>query len=222
MEIQPIILSFCIAILVVLVSLIILVARKGRRTRQLEDSLEYWKKVAKESMDEVRNYSSATAEAIEEASDERLKKQTALSNLEKMTEQAVEAERELKVMTLCRDAKVKEIKELTELSHQYRDELERLQKDRSVNAEQPEPPKTHPHDEKYPGTIHMECEEAVRKKLAIRRDLGRSKYGHTMERDDLSQEDWLLHAQEEAMDTCVYLERLLKNAGTERQEERRQ
>lgn len=198
MEIQPIILSF--------------VSRKGRRTRQLEDSLEYWKKVAKESMDEVCNYSSATAEAIEEASDERLKKQTALSNLEKMTERAVEAERELKVMTLCRDAKVKEIKELTELSHQYRDELERLKKGTSENASQPEPPKTHSHDAKYPGTIHMECEEAVRQKLKLRCLMGRAKYGHTMERDDLSQEDWLLHAQEEAMDLCVYLERLLKNA----------
>ena len=69
----------------------------------------------------------------------------------------------------------------------------------------------HPHDRKYPFTICMECEDAVREKLAIRRNLGREKYGHSMERDDLSREDWLLHAQEEAMDLCVYLERCIRD-----------
>lgn len=53
----------------------------------------------------------------------------------------------------------------------------------------------------------VETEEAVIEKLRARRAAGRAKYGQTMERTDLSLEDWIRHAQEEAMDLAIYLER---------------
>ncbi len=55
---------------------------------------------------------------------------------------------------------------------------------------------------------YIECEEAVIEKIRLRRDVGRKKYGVSMERDDLSIEDWVKHAQEEAMDLAIYLERV--------------
>lgn len=57
-----------------------------------------------------------------------------------------------------------------------------------------------------------EIEEAVIKKIRERRDRGRKKYGTTMERDDLSNVQWLIHAQEEAMDLAIYLERLIRES----------
>lgn len=54
-----------------------------------------------------------------------------------------------------------------------------------------------------------ECEERVVAKIRERREKGRAKYNTTMERTDLSPRDWLIHAQEEAMDLAVYLERLI-------------
>lgn len=56
----------------------------------------------------------------------------------------------------------------------------------------------------------LEIEESVIKKIRERRDRGRKKYGTTMERDDLSNVQWLIHAQEEAMDLAIYLERLIR------------
>lgn len=55
------------------------------------------------------------------------------------------------------------------------------------------------------------CEEAVIEKIRQRREAGRKKYGTTMERKDLEQRDWLRHAQEEAMDLAIYLERLIQD-----------
>lgn len=57
-----------------------------------------------------------------------------------------------------------------------------------------------------------EIEEAVIQKIRERRDRGRKKYGTTMERDDLSKVQWLIHAQEEAMDLAIYLERLIRES----------
>lgn len=54
-------------------------------------------------------------------------------------------------------------------------------------------------------------EDAVAAKLQKRAEGGRAKYGVTMERTDLSTLDWLIHAQEEAMDLAVYLERLIQD-----------
>lgn len=51
----------------------------------------------------------------------------------------------------------------------------------------------------------------VADKLQKRSAAGLAKYGVTMERTDLSRLDWLIHAQEEAMDLAVYLERLIRD-----------
>ena len=53
-------------------------------------------------------------------------------------------------------------------------------------------------------------EDAVIIKIAKRSIAGVEKYGTTMERKDLSRKEWLIHAQEEAMDLGVYLERLIQ------------
>jgi len=54
-------------------------------------------------------------------------------------------------------------------------------------------------------------EEEVVRKIRQRADLGWHKYGKTMERKDLTHIEWLRHAQEEAMDLAVYLERLIRD-----------
>lgn len=54
-------------------------------------------------------------------------------------------------------------------------------------------------------------EQAVAAKLQKRAEAGLAKYGVTMERTDLSRLDWLIHAQQEAMDLAVYLERLIRD-----------
>ena len=52
-------------------------------------------------------------------------------------------------------------------------------------------------------------EEQVCFKILKRSEIGKQKYGVTMERQDLSRLEWLKHAQEEAMDLAVYLEKLI-------------
>ena len=54
-------------------------------------------------------------------------------------------------------------------------------------------------------------ENIVCAKITQRAALGKKKYGTTMERDDLTPLDWLKHAQEEAMDLAVYLEKLIQD-----------
>lgn len=51
---------------------------------------------------------------------------------------------------------------------------------------------------------------SVRAKLLQRSIVGLKKYGVTTERTDLTLRDWLVHAQEEAMDLAVYLETLIQ------------
>lgn len=53
-----------------------------------------------------------------------------------------------------------------------------------------------------------EIEESVIAQIRQRRDRGRQKYGTTMERTDLTTAQWLQHAQEEALDLAIYLERI--------------
>jgi len=53
-------------------------------------------------------------------------------------------------------------------------------------------------------------EEQVCFKILKRSEVGEKKYGTTMERKDLTKLDWLKHAQEEAMDLCVYLQKLIE------------
>lgn len=52
--------------------------------------------------------------------------------------------------------------------------------------------------------------ERVGEKLFIRSQLGINKYGTTTQRTDLSEIQWLVHAQEEALDFAVYLEALIQ------------
>jgi len=52
-------------------------------------------------------------------------------------------------------------------------------------------------------------EQRVCDKILKRSEVGKEKYGTTMEREDLSRLEWLKHAQEEAMDLAVYLQKLI-------------
>jgi len=47
-------------------------------------------------------------------------------------------------------------------------------------------------------------------KITQRAQVGKEKYGTTMDRKDLTKLEWLKHAQEEAMDLAVYLEKLIE------------
>ena len=55
--------------------------------------------------------------------------------------------------------------------------------------------------------------EAVVAQLRTRAEKGKSKYGTTMERDDLTLMQWLQHLQEELMDAAVYVEKLKGEIG---------
>ena len=52
--------------------------------------------------------------------------------------------------------------------------------------------------------------ESVIQKFKQRSDVGMTKYGTTLDREDLSTIDWIIHAQEELMDGILYLEKLKK------------
>ncbi len=52
-------------------------------------------------------------------------------------------------------------------------------------------------------------EDNVCKKIKARSDVGKKKYGVTMEEEVLSIQEWLTHLQEELMDAAVYVEKLL-------------
>lgn len=60
---------------------------------------------------------------------------------------------------------------------------------------------------------HLEVEETVIEEIRRRRDVGREKYGTSMERDDLTVEQWVVHAKEEALDFAIYLEKLGRGIG---------
>jgi len=49
----------------------------------------------------------------------------------------------------------------------------------------------------------------VLQKIHSRSQAGMAKYGVTMMRDDVTTVEWLRHAQEEALDLAVYLERII-------------
>ena len=48
-------------------------------------------------------------------------------------------------------------------------------------------------------------------KILSRSDAGMVKYGVTMERKDVEHVQWLQHAQEEALDLAVYLQRCIED-----------
>ena len=49
---------------------------------------------------------------------------------------------------------------------------------------------------------------AIIAKFKLRSEIGKKKYGTTLDRTDLSVLDWIQHAQEEHMDAILYLEKL--------------
>jgi len=51
--------------------------------------------------------------------------------------------------------------------------------------------------------------ESVLARVRNRSEQGLKKYGVTMLRDDVSTIEWLRHAQEEALDFAVYIERII-------------
>jgi hypothetical protein len=51
-------------------------------------------------------------------------------------------------------------------------------------------------------------EKRVIDKINQRAEIGKEKYGVTMERTDLSTYDWLNHLQEELLDAIIYIEKL--------------
>ena len=53
-------------------------------------------------------------------------------------------------------------------------------------------------------------EDEVCKKIKARSDVGKRKYGVTMEEETLTRLEWLIHAQQEAMDLAVYLQKLIE------------
>tara|TARA_R110000868_G_scaffold158316_3_gene386318 strand:+ start:1988 stop:2197 length:210 start_codon:yes stop_codon:yes gene_type:complete len=50
--------------------------------------------------------------------------------------------------------------------------------------------------------------EALIEKYKERAEVGLKKYGTTLDRNDLELLEWVNHAQEEAMDYCLYLEKI--------------
>ena len=46
--------------------------------------------------------------------------------------------------------------------------------------------------------------------ILFRQEKGRAEYGTTMDRKDLSEEQWLQHAYEEALDLAIYLKKIIK------------
>ena len=53
-------------------------------------------------------------------------------------------------------------------------------------------------------------EKQVCEKILQRSEIGKKKYGVSMEKEILSIRQWLIHLQEELMDATVYVEKLLE------------
>jgi hypothetical protein len=53
-------------------------------------------------------------------------------------------------------------------------------------------------------------EDKVCEKIQKRASVGLKKYGVSMEDEQLSRLKWLIHAQQEAMDLAIYLQKLIE------------
>jgi len=51
--------------------------------------------------------------------------------------------------------------------------------------------------------------ESVMRDLRMREKMGYKTYGTTMDRTDLTQQQWLQHAYEEALDLALYLKKIM-------------
>ena len=54
-----------------------------------------------------------------------------------------------------------------------------------------------------------EVNNEVLKKICLRAEAGLKNYGVTMDRQDLGLLNWLQHLQEEMLDACVYIQKIL-------------
>jgi hypothetical protein len=57
----------------------------------------------------------------------------------------------------------------------------------------------------------------VIQRMADRSNIGMKTYGVTMERKDISTIDWMRHAQEEALDLAIYLERCITDLSAKKE-----
>jgi hypothetical protein len=66
-----------------------------------------------------------------------------------------------------------------------------------------------------PSPIECPCPHAaaVADKMRARAQMGYKKYGKTVDRNDLTFLQWIVHLQEELMDATVYAQRLISLAG---------
>jgi len=63
-------------------------------------------------------------------------------------------------------------------------------------------------DQEPPKELKDTIVESIINQFKQRSEIGIKKYGVTLDRNDLSTLEWLQHAQEEAMDLILYLEKL--------------
>lgn len=52
---------------------------------------------------------------------------------------------------------------------------------------------------------------AIASRIVQRASIGHAKYGTTMDRQDLTEVEWMKHLQEELLDSVVYLEKLIQS-----------
>ena len=62
--------------------------------------------------------------------------------------------------------------------------------------------------------LNDEVVVSVLERIKERADEGMEKYGVPMTRDDVTTIQWLRHAQEEALDLAIYLERIIRDFTT--------
>tara|TARA_R100001460_G_scaffold90882_3_gene132598 strand:- start:92 stop:358 length:267 start_codon:yes stop_codon:yes gene_type:complete len=58
-------------------------------------------------------------------------------------------------------------------------------------------------------TLNDSIVDSVKEKYQSRSETGIKKYNTTLDRDDLTEEEWLVHLQEELMDATLYIEKLI-------------
>jgi hypothetical protein len=72
----------------------------------------------------------------------------------------------------------------------------------------PAPPKKDTMSEWIETQVQDSVVQSVINKFKQRSEVGINKYNTTLDREDLTKQDWIQHAQEEAMDLILYLEKL--------------
>ena len=58
-------------------------------------------------------------------------------------------------------------------------------------------------------TVNDSIVDSIKEKYQSRSEVGIKKYNKTLDRDDLTEKEWLTHLQEELMDATLYIEKLI-------------